>query len=234
MAFLTTPSKLKKLILYPLFTLAILLVPAHVLASPYGSGGYSSCTYNDSCASSSSSSSPSSTTTTPTTDQPTQILLNDFSEYFTSSGKQLDLSAGQSVSLDMVTDGVTQTYTITVGAIGDKYVDLIFSTASLNGRINVGETKEYDLNGDGKNDIKITLNSIKDGKANFTFATVLGASTTTTQPNLSTPKSVPEKGRSWLGIILSIVAIIIAALIFFILWWRRRKRQQQPGPWPAA
>ncbi|HSX53023.1 MAG TPA: hypothetical protein VLF90_01480 [Patescibacteria group bacterium] len=229
MAFIERTQKLKKLILATLMALILLIVPAHVLASTYGSGGYSNCAYSTGCASSGSGSTPSSTT--PAATQPTEILLNDFSDYFTSSGVQLDLSVGQSVGLDMITDGISHHYTITVSAIGDTYVDLTFSTVSLNGRTNVGETKEYDLNGDGKNDISITLNSIANGKANFTFKTVLGASTTTQPKNTTAAPASKPKGHSWLWLTFSIVAIVVALIIFFILWWRRRKRNQQPGPW---
>lgn len=230
MAFLHRLQKLKLLFLTSVVAAVMLLTPVQAWASTYGSGGYNDCAYNVGCPSGGSSSTPSGTTT-PEEDKPGDILLNDFNEYFSSTGKQLTLEPGQSVHLDMVTEGVKQNYTITVGEVGEDFVNLTFSTDSLNGRLNVGETKEYDLNGDGKNDISITLNSITDGKANLTYKTVLGASTTT-QPNSSTPRQTqqPEK-RSWLGLIFSILAILIALFIFFILWRRRRKRDQQPGPW---
>lgn len=208
------------------------LVPATVHAASYGGGTYGGCAYSQGCSPSTPAASPNSTATTPPADQPVPVVLNNFSEYFTDGGKQLSLAAGQSVDVDLLTGGSVKRFSIGIATVGDNYVNLTIPGGSSDIQLLVGQTKEYDLNGDGKNDIKITLNSISDGKANLTFGAVLGASTV--KPNNTPATASPQKSRSWTGIIISMAAIALAIIIFIILALRRRKqKQQQPGPWPS-
>src|SRR3989344_3202131 len=83
-----------------------------VLASTYGSGNYNTCGYGSSCPSKSTGNSTNSTAA-PTD----QILLNDFNDFFTDSGKQLALDAGQVVAFNVITNGVTEQKSIIINTI---------------------------------------------------------------------------------------------------------------------
>lgn len=215
-----------------LFLGSLTLLPAGVFAASYGGGVYGGCPYSQGCAPSAPAPSSNSTATTPAADQTTPVVLNNFSEYFTDGGKQLSLAAGQSVSVDLLTGGSVKRFNIGIATVGDNYVNLTLPNGSSDNQLLIGQTKEYDLNGDGKNDIKITLNSISGGKANLTFGAVLGASSTV-KPNNNQPSTTSKSSHSWWLPILSGIAIVIAITIFIILWLRRRKqRNQQTGPWP--
>jgi len=215
-----------------LLTGSLLLVPGRAVASTYGSGAYGSCPYGQSCPASSSSGSGTSSTP-PTTTPASQVLLNDFAEFATAGGKTLDLSAGQAVYFNITVNGQTENHSITVKQVGDGFVILTFAPNGFDTTISTGQTGLYDVNDDGQNDIKITLNSITNGVASLTFSSVLGTSTTQTPgTNTTAPAtSAASKGRAWLWITLSILAILVALGIFFILWRRRRKDRDQTM-WP--
>jgi hypothetical protein len=232
MTFLTQIRKIRNFLVTSLFAVSLgglFFIPARVLASTYGSGNYGSCAYGTSC--------PSSSNPTPTS---TDIVLNDYSEFTTGSGKQLTISAGQVVYFDVTVDGQTVRKSITIVSVSDNCVDftITLDTTKLNSELCVGDSKSYDVDGDNKDDIKITLNSIADGKANMTFKALLGASISepsTNQP-AATAKTV-TKGQSkswWLGLMVAIFLLVIGLIIFLLL--RRRKRKDDNdlfGPPPT-
>jgi len=208
---------------------AILLLPVGALASPYGSGAYGNCPYGQSCPTSSTSPVTTASPSTPTTSS--QILLNDYPEFTSGAGKSLDLSGGQVVYFNITVNGNTESHNITIKQVGDTFVVLTFAPNSFDATLSVGQTGLYDVNSDGTNDIKVTLNSINNGKANLTFAVFKNSTTTTPQTTTGKTTSSPKKGHSWLGLILSIFAILIALFIFFILWRRRKHKDEQAGLW---
>ncbi len=236
MSFLTQIRKIRnyfvKLLLLGLIG-GIIFPLQQVLASTYGSGGYNTCGYGTSCPSSSSPTSSTSQPQTTNAAQPAQILLNDFSEYFTAAGKQLTLETGQVVSIMITVNGTTVTKTITIGTITADYVDVVIAESTGNNTVRFlpGDTKQFDLDGDGKNDIEITLTSITDGKANFVFKAVLGASTTT---NTAKPASVstPTHSKSWIIWLVASLSLLILGMWFFIvLFWRRRNKHNPSTQW---
>jgi len=209
----------------------LLIIPANVLAAPYGSGSYDDCKYSQGC-----DASGGPITTTPPDNQGSIILLNDFSEFFTEDGKTLDMGVADVVHFNLTVDGQLEDYTITIKQVGDNFVILTFAPDSFDVTLTIGQSGQYDVNGDGKKDIKVTLNGISDGKANLSFSAVLGNSTV--QPSNDDSATVekvavPQKGKSWLWMILSILAIVTAIFIFFILWRRRRKKDEEPGIWQS-
>ncbi len=222
-------QKVRLIVAVMLSALAVgLFVPVVALASTYGSGAYNTCTYSDGCPASSSSGSSGSTTKPKSSSS--VILLNDFPAYLDGSGKQLDLVQGQIICFEVTTNGETTKYCLTVNKIGSDFVDITVGTIKLH--MLVGETQLVDVNGDGINDISITLDGIMDGKASFTFK-ALGAPTQTPSTNSTTPTTKQKSSINWL-LILSIAAIIIGGLIFIILLIRRRKRHDQQNMWPPS
>src|SRR5258708_656586 len=101
--------------------LAAIFMPAAALASTYGSGPYGSCTYGNGCAATSTSNGSSGNTVTTTSGS--QILLNDFSDYTTSTGVQLELKTGQVVYFNVTnSDGSSQQYTVTIKEVGADFL----------------------------------------------------------------------------------------------------------------
>ncbi len=79
--------------------------------------------------------------------------------------------------------------------------------------LNVGDTKEADLDANGKNDLSIMLKSITNGKADLVFKSLTEAVTPTTpeQPSQVTGEQA-KSNSTWIWVI---VALVVAALIWF-------------------
>jgi len=209
--------------------LAFSSIPA-IYASTYGSGNYGACTYGNGCpAASSSSGSGASAPTSTSSSTPGQILLNDYPEYVNGAGKELTLQAGQVVYFNVQTNGETVSHNITIQiqSIGPDYVDIVFQPGSTTVRFQLGQTRSFDVDGDGKDDIKITLVNLNNGQATFIFSAVLGANVTKVTPSATT---IGVAHHSLFWIILFIIIILVALFIFFLLWRRRKEREEQPGP----
>ncbi len=197
----------------------IFLFQPLVLASVYGSGSYGSCPYSTGCSSSTTSPTPSTTPSKAKTTTTTKILLNDFSDYFT-SGHQLDLKAGQVIYFDVTANNETVQYSVTINKVNSDGVEITINPGGIAITLNVGETKQVDVNNDGVFDIAITLDSISGGVATMTFKAV---GETTTQPVIpAQTSSTPKHGINWL-LIGSIVAICLGLGIFIWLFIRRRR-----------
>lgn len=204
------------------FVVGLSVRPAAATASTYGSGHYGACTYSQGCSTPTTTSTGGSTPTTTTS--PTAILLNDFEQYFASGGKTLDLKVDQVIYFDVTVGGVTERHSVTIKKIGPDYVILTLASEPFDVTLFVGDTKQYDVNNDGQNDIEISLNSIStNGKANLTFRAL--------KPPAAAPAATApaQKHTNWLWIIVSI-ALIIIALIIFIWLFARRRRRDEPGP----
>ncbi len=204
-------------LLAPVFIVCAFVLQPVAWAAVYGGGNYGACKYSQGCSGSSStpsSSSPSSSTPSSST---SLILLNNYDNFFSVNGQQLVLKAGQVLYFDVTANNETIRYSITINKVTSNYVDLTISPGAIKLRFFVGDTKQIDVNGDGINDISITLNAIKNGKATFTFK-VLGASTTTPTPAAA---AATKKPNHWI-LIISLVAIFVGLLIWLWLFLRRR------------
>ncbi|HSX14993.1 MAG TPA: hypothetical protein VLE72_03785 [Candidatus Saccharimonadales bacterium] len=184
-------------------------------ATTYGNGTYGNCPYNTGCA----SSSQSSTQAQPA--QPEAILLNDFQDFFQPGGKTFDLVVNQVVYFDVAGLNGTERHSITINEIGPDYVVFTIASTPIQDRLYVGQSKQYDVTSDNKDDIKIALNSITDGKANMTFF-ALNQSVSNPSQNQAAPQA--SSSLWWLWLSLSILAIVAALVVFFILWKRRKDR----------
>ncbi len=139
------------------------------------------------------------------------ILLNDYSQYASGEGKQFNLKPNQVVYFKVG----SQTHSITVDTVAADQVTLTLHSTPRTVTIQTGDTDEYDVDGDGRPDIKITLLGIRDGVAQLSFAQVGQA---TVNLNLSRSSQLPS-GLSWL-----IVLLIGIVLGMWIMWrWKRLK-----------
>lgn len=89
----------------------------------------------------------------------------------------------------------------------------------------LGESKDFDITEDGKNDVSVTLVSIQNNKATVSVVAIKQPATTTTTTTTSgsqTGASAPSSGSSSLWWIIGIVVlVIVVVVIFFVV----RKRQ---------
>lgn len=220
-------QRYRNVVISGLLLAGLLIVPADLLAAPYGSGSYDGCKYSQGCDAS------GGPIATPPSGQGSIILLNDYREFFTEDGKTLDMGVSETVHFNLTINGQLEAHTITIKQVGENFVILTFAPDSFDVTLNIGQSGQYDVNSDGKNDIKITLNSTGGGRANLSYSAVLDNATIQPSKDEATPVGTTssQKNSSWLWLILSILAILAAIFIFFILWWRRRKRKDEPGMW---
>lgn len=200
----------------------------NALASPYGEGSYGSCEYSRDCPTTSQPGGGGSSggSGTSTTAEPGVILLNDFSEYFAGVGKELTLSPGQVIYVDINNDGVTERHSITIKEVGADYVIVVIASDPIEVRFELGDVKKFDLSDDNEDDIEIKLISISNGKATFNFRAL--SATVQPTPITSTPtEAEPTISSNLIVLGLSALALLSALIIFFLLWKRRKDRKDQ-------
>lgn len=208
------------------FTLA-----SPVVAQTYNCGAYGADSYNQNCPTSSAAPSGSSSkpaaTTFDTVAAGDKIVLNDFPEYTTTAGKDLALAALQVIYFNVVVNGVIEEHTATITEIGADYVVITFGPLVSVLRLDVGQTVNADVTGDGQSDIQIKLTAIKDGLAYLTFRQYTPDAQPIPDKTVASETTIaPSKGFSgWklVGIVFAIFLILMA------LWWavatRRRRRR---------
>jgi hypothetical protein len=130
---------------------------------------------------------PVHNTVTPTpTEILVYILLNNFPEFLNGSGKLLsELTVGQVIYFNVD----TAIHTATVKTVTDTYVIVTLASTPVDLTLNIGETKQADVTGDGISDVQVTLNSIAGGKADLTFVE-LSQPVVTALPNTGTTVAV--------------------------------------------
>ena len=118
-----------------------------------------------------------------------------------------------------------ENHSIKVVQVTNTTVTLTIASTPYNITLSIGETKNIDLDGDGTNDLAITLNSISNLVANLTFKSLVPAAVPapaeTTPPTPSTPEAPTVTGAAltapaaapfdWTPIIAGAAVLIIAA-----------------------
>lgn len=212
-------SKLRLHRLVFLLVLGLILVP-QITTAQYEDGSYGSCSYGQECTSTSSS--PSSTTTSQESTTPTPgagIFLNDYSEYATPTGKQLTLEAGQTVYYEISEAGVKTKYTLSVESVSDGYVVIVMPNGSKQ-KITVGESIQFDSDGDAKNDIIISLKSINGKTAVLGFSSVMPQA-------IQTIAQTKKANSSKSSIVLYALITALGVTMFMLLLAKRRKRRAE-------
>ena len=141
----------------------------------------------------------------------------------------------QGAVVTFTVDGSTK-HKMTFKAVSKDTVTLIIESTPIEVTLKVGEMKEVDVNGDGVNDLKVTLTAIEDGAAKVktekivqavpstpTGGAVTGETTTTiTGEGATTGVTVGKQkttSLTWLWVVLVIIVIIVIVAII------RRKRR---------
>ena len=190
------------------------------LADTYGRGQYGNCIYDQGCppASSPTTSTPVSTPAS----VPDEVLLNNFTEYSSSVGKQLDMGSGQFVFFNITTANNTiEKHKVLVNSVGSNYVDLTLSPNTINARLFVGQTSNFDVNSDGQNDIAITLSSINYGQARLIYVAL--SARPAPQPVASQPPVADKRSIWW--IIVSVAVSFAILLTGIIIIYRQRHQR---------
>jgi hypothetical protein len=136
-----------------------------------------------------------------------KLSLDNFTDYTSGSGQAESLKVGQAITF---TSGGEE-HTATVKEVGADYVILTLSSTPRDVRLAIGQTTQYDVSGDGKNDISVTLTGIIAGVAQLKFARIdaQAGETTTKKPAQPTSSAPARTSFAWLYWMLGIVALII-------------------------
>jgi hypothetical protein len=154
------------------------------------------------------------------------ISLNDYTEFTDGTGKALtDLQVGQVINFTL--NG--ESHTATVTTIGDTYVVVTLMSTPIEVTLNIGDTKQEDVNGDGLNDVQVTLNSITNGKADLTF-TQLNTTIITATPEITVTTTLPvattnSSDSSLIWLILIVIADVAIALVGYN-WYVKQKKKK--------
>jgi len=144
-------------------------------------------------------------------------------------------------------DGTTQ-HTIRVNEVTETSAKITVSSDPIEVTLNIGESKEVDINNDGTNDIKVTLDSITSGKASFTLTKLAGAAIVEQEEQeeaessecgndqceagenyincpsdceAPTPDEEPKASLTWLWIL---IGIIIVAIVGYTTSRKKQKK----------
>lgn len=234
---LYTPKHISKVLASLGIALGLLLPAPVVGALAYGDGNYGQCQYGQNCPPASNSTTNNSSgsgatgsgqAATPTDQTGGAVLLNDFDSYFQTAGKTLDLAAAQVVYFEVDVPNATaggvskEKHSITIKEVGDNYVVLVIASEPQTVKLYVGQTGEYDVTSDGKNDIAITLNSIVDKKANLTFKQLGTTTKKTTTTVAATP--APATKNWWPIIIYSLMTLVGIGLLIWLITRKKRSK----------
>ncbi len=121
------------------------------------------------------------------------------------------LTAGESTTFKYGTID----HTIKIDSLTSDSVTLTVDTISAT--IGSGESKEFDLNADGTNDVKVTLNKILLNKADISVEKLAGASTEAPTP----VTQAQGTSLTWLWIVL--ILIVVAIIVYLLVSARKNK-----------
>lgn len=151
----------------------------------------------------------STATTAPSivADEQQKISLNDFQEYLTGVGKQLNLKVGQVVYFTV--DG--HEHSATVKEIGNGYIVLTLASTPFDVTLMVGQTGRYDVSGDNQSDVEIRYSGLQDGLANLSFRQLNAAAPVEASLNVQPVKA--QSTNWWLWILVGIAGIAVLVVL---------------------
>lgn len=143
-----------------------------------------------------------------------QQLLNDFQSYTSGAGTKIELVTSQKILFKVE----SETHTAVVEEVGGDYAVLVLHSDPMTVRLNVGETRRYDVNHDGQGDVSITLAGIKNGVAQLVFA----------QINNKTPVELLTPGSADNHVVISwLIWILISAMALIAYFAARQSRKDK-------
>lgn len=153
------------------------------------------------------------------------VTLNDYAAYENGSGQTLTVKVGDKAYFAVGSEA----HTITIKEVTAGYI--IFTIASTPADIKVpyGQSVNYDVDKDGKNDITLAYNSLSDDKSTATvafsaIATTDDAAAKPVSVQSTTPSENTVKSTYWWILIPAVVVVAVGA--FFII---RKNRASKKG-----
>jgi hypothetical protein len=149
------------------------------------------------------------------------ILLNDFRDYVSGTGKYLSLHIGQVIHFTVD----NERHSATIKEIGSDYVIVTIASTPTDVRINKGETLTYDVNHDGKNDISIDLTSATQSTAQMVFKQ-LTEKAPTARSVATTPSPLDRNCWNWPWL-LAVAIMVLCGIVLLIIFRKRKDRLKQ-------
>ena len=110
-----------------------------------------------------------------------------------------------------------QSHTAKVLTVTSTSVTIEFASTPSQLILNIGETKEVDVNDNGKSDLSVMLKSITNGKADLVFKAIQEVVTPTEQPPTTQPSGevLPEEAKSNLTWLWILIIVVVIALVWY-------------------
>lgn len=136
-------------------------------------------------------------------------------DFTATSGKVLTLKTDDVIAFSLLNEA----HTVTINNVGAASVTLTISSTPVTLSINVGETRNIDLNADGTSDLSVTLHSITSGQALITTTKLAAGAVTTGTTTADEEDETIEKPFTETAafIIILIGAIVLIALLIIVL-----------------
>lgn len=141
------------------------------------------------------------------------IVLDNYTEFTEGDGKELRLEKGDMIHFTI--DGLP--HSATLKQVGADFAVLAFSDTVEDARLNTGQADDYDVTGDKKDDIRITLMSVDKTTAKLKFAQLAAAQASGQKDTVDTPSAVEPAGINWWlfavgGVVAAVIALIARRL----------------------
>jgi len=165
-------------------------------------------------------SSGSSSSSTPTTTEITEVESGETENLGTliqTIANNVIMGAESVATFTMATSSnveVAESHSVTISEITDTSVTIIVQSNPITLKLNIGDIKTVDVDGDGTSDLEITLNSITDGNADLTINTLVQV------PEVE-PASTPEptlepEAKSSTGWWIVLIIVVIGLIVWFL------------------
>lgn len=146
---------------------------------------------------------------------------NDFGS-LTTTGQRILMS--ETSRADFEIGG--EPHSVLVKNIAPSSATLTLSSASFDILLRILQTKNVDLDRDGKDDLRLTINGISSDKIDITFRSIFrGTGGKTDQPGDSEPPEEPPKGSFIFKVLAFFVLILIIALVVFMFYRNKKKKE---------
>ncbi len=139
-----------------------------------------------------------------------------------SAGYTNELKSNERVKLTIA----SQTHYVAVTALTATSTTISVSSTPQTATLNIGETKKFDVTGDGYYDLSTKLNGIKANKADITIRSIYEKIPAATQESTTTPAEtapkettrLPEEtptNLTWLWIIIGVIVVLIVIWVIY-------------------
>jgi len=119
----------------------------------------------------------------------------------------------------------TESHTAVVTTITDNAVTITISSNPFDVCLTIGQTKDVDTNGDGIEDLRMTLNGIIGAKADITFRNIYTPTTPTQPREPITPTTPTEKPGGGKGLLIFMIILVLVIGVVVLLIYLKKKRK---------